>query len=88
MSQQIYVVMGWSGEYSDRREWPVRAYTDESKAKAQVMLLDAMARDLQATKGQYPSFTEEERKALPDPDIQFDYTGTRYFYFTITLVKP
>jgi hypothetical protein len=29
----IYVVFGTTGEYSDRREWTVKAFSEEKKAK-------------------------------------------------------
>lgn len=34
--QEIFVVMATSGEYSDRSEWPVVAYTTIEKAQAKV----------------------------------------------------
>ena len=44
----IYVVMGTCGEYSDRTEWPVAAYTDEGLAKDHVKAATAKARELLA----------------------------------------
>ena len=35
---KIYIVFGWAGEYSDREEWPVAAYSDEKLAQDHVRL--------------------------------------------------
>lgn len=37
----IYVVMGSTGEYSDRTEWPVCAYSDKSEAQTHCQLATA-----------------------------------------------
>ena len=42
---KVYVVMGTSGDYSDRREWVVCAYTDEALAKQHVELAQARSRE-------------------------------------------
>lgn len=44
--QTIYVVYGTCGEYSDRREWTVRAYTSERAAQAKVAALQEAMRAL------------------------------------------
>lgn len=38
--KMVYVVMGETGEYSDRRDWPVCAYVDDEPA-AQAHVLRA-----------------------------------------------
>lgn len=45
---KVCVVMGTSGEYSDRREWVVCAYTDEALAKAHVEAAAARSREIAA----------------------------------------
>lgn len=42
----VYVVMGTTGEYSDRDEWAVCAYTSEDSAKTHVERATARAREL------------------------------------------
>jgi len=92
---KIWVVMGGSGEYSDRREWPVRAYTDMAEVQRQILLLTGKGNELSAERDRlrdevsdrwwdFPS--EEMRKTLPDPFIEFDYTGVSYFYYEVELV--
>jgi hypothetical protein len=43
--KQVYVVMRTQGEYGDRREWPVVAYTKEKKAQQRVVVDTAKARE-------------------------------------------
>ena len=44
----IWLVWGTRGEYSDRDEWPIAAYTDESSAQAAVVALKNTSRALYA----------------------------------------
>jgi len=94
---KIWVVMGGSGEYSDRREWPVRAYADMAEVQRQIVLLTEKGRELSAERDRlresedesarwYDFPSEEMRKTLPDPCIEFDYTGVSYFYYEVDLV--
>ena len=46
MSRRVFIVMRSTGEYSDRRELPVRAFLDQSKAEELVINADAKAREL------------------------------------------
>jgi hypothetical protein len=79
----IYVVMGTTGEYSDRNEWSVIAYFDEAKAKEHVVNADRRAKEIQATR-------EDRYRVEPganefDPNMSMDYTGTDYYYNTVPL---
>lgn len=87
---KIYIVMGTTGEYSDRSEWPVVAYQDEAMAQAHVLAATAEASRIQAALAATDSasrYTEEGRaqyleimKSSPyDPDLYIDYTGTSYY---------
>ena len=49
----IYVVMGTTGEYSDREEWPVRAYFSKHLAEDCINGLNKTAKKLAAMKGEY-----------------------------------
>lgn len=44
MRKSTWVVMATSGDYSDRREWPVLGFTRETKAKDHVAKLTQLAR--------------------------------------------
>lgn len=44
--KQIFLIMGSIGEYSDRREWPVRAFIDELKAGNFLLELSSKSREL------------------------------------------
>jgi hypothetical protein len=91
----IYVVFGQCGEYSDRLEWPVTAYTREEDAKEHVLkateYADAwhkLSRSDEWIDSSIPWDERERREktANPlDPEFQTDYTGTRYSYGKITL---
>lgn len=45
LQPEIWLVGGSSGEYSDRREWIVAAYVEESQAKAWVERMAALGRE-------------------------------------------
>ena len=44
MRKSVWVVMATSGDYSDRREWPVLGFSRETKAKDHVAKLTQLAR--------------------------------------------
>ena len=71
---KIHVVMGTTGEYSDRIEWPVAAYADETMAIAHVVVASAEARKLyEARHG-----ADTALRTAADPNRSIDYTGTPY----------
>lgn len=76
----IYVVMGQTGEYSDRSEWPVMAYTDKPSAEKHAD--DAMmeARRLKADQ-------EYGAKNKYDPNMSMDYTGTDYYVMDVPMTQ-
>lgn len=85
----MYIVMGQTGEYSDRREWPVLAYATEQAAQDKVLELDAWLRS-QGVHMSHPRLVfEEERDALranaPDPGFDTDTWGhgTRYYVMAV-----
>lgn len=81
---KIYIVMGTTGEYSDRTEWPVKAFFNKQKAERLVRLASERAREIFSS---LHSDWYNVRKALSQGDIkneydsnfQIDYTGTLYF---------
>jgi len=48
---KIYIVVGSTGEYSERREWNVCAYKDEDKAATRIEELKALMKTLGAITG-------------------------------------
>lgn len=84
--QCVWIVMGTTGEYSDRSEWPVVACTSEEGAKARVAALDIRMQ-------QMPQEWREDRLAHMDEikahmapldgSFSMDYTGTSYFVYEV-----
>lgn len=82
---QCWIVNAATGEYSDRREWPIMVYTDEAAAKQAVLNLDQLARAL----GIHETSTNFGNE-VGDEIVQrwshvfkcdaIDYTGLRLFY--------
>lgn len=90
----MYIVMGGTGEYSDRVEWPVAAYVNRADAEAAVLRLDAAARlidieyerrvqDHDPLAYQYPP--ADVVAQMEDTSFLRDYTGTHYFIYTAPL---
>jgi len=86
-AEKVHVVMGTAGEYSDCREWPIKAYLDLAAAQAHV---DAATAYLQE---KLPSgyIDYEERAAFcknnpwdPDGDLEC-YSGASYFVHSVKL---
>lgn len=87
--RKIYVVEGSTGEYSDHCEWPVRAFVSEKKAKEFVERVSAEYRKLvnkygNAREARFKMMEKDIKNPL-DPNMQIDYTGTNYNYFSIDL---
>jgi hypothetical protein len=94
---EVHVVFGTSGEYSDRTEWPIAAYLVEAEAKKHVEAATRVAQTIHAEFER--SFTvkpwneqswEEEQawvkahKNPYDPQMELDvYTGTTYYYVSV-----
>ena len=79
---KIFVVNGTTGEYSDRTEWLVAAYTREEDAWKHVEKATEYVQAWRSTHTRY------ETRCPPgpfDPNLQMDYTGTDYTYFEIEL---
>lgn len=84
---EIYVVMGTTGEYSDRSEWSVKAFSDEKKAKKFVREASKIAESIHAA-AEYADnkwLFRREAKSPLDENFDIDYTGTSYFYYTVQL---
>lgn len=79
----IYIVLGSTGEYSDRSEWIVGAFETMEAAETKVADLEMAYRGL--LQGRDPFDVHyEARKAVTeameelDPQFSLDYTGTTW----------
>ena len=80
---KIYIVMGTTGEYSDRIEWPVVAYKDKKLAENHVHNATQTANIIFSN--MQTDFTLGLCKNSYDPKMKMDYTGTYYFIYETTL---
>ena len=86
----IYIVQGYTGEYSDHREWLVLAFFDQVKAQAHVLNLEAELLRLGLKyDGEMPPW--DKRDSLSgemeklDPNFKCDYTGAGYHILSVEL---
>ena len=87
---KVFVVFGMSGEYSDRSEWPVRAYESQAEAQACVDRCNAYAKT--APPDDYTPGAWDRRKQWTslnpdDPSMTCYSGGTEYGLYEIGLVK-
>lgn len=84
--ENIWIVFGSTGEYSDRTEWMVDAWRSEDAAKARVTELEAMLLEsgLQDADDrycdEYEAAIDALRAKMGDPELSIYYTGTRYYF--------
>jgi hypothetical protein len=99
---KVYVVMGQTGEYSDRTEWPVVAYHDEARAKEHATNAGRRAMTLISEHADNAAHWDcracdeaEERNYYAkcwhalneyDPQMISDYNGARYRVFSVEVV--
>jgi len=85
---KIYVVQGSTGEYSDHREWLVKAFKSQEKAQDFVSFLDSKLLELglkYESVYTHEDMEKEEKMMEFDPQFQFDYTGTMYSILEVEL---
>jgi hypothetical protein len=78
--------MGSTGEYSDRIEWPVMAFTSEAAAQAHITALDVRMQQMPQKwrDDRWDHDTEITAYMAPlDPGFRLDYTGTIYLYYEV-----
>lgn len=87
-SEVTHVVFGMTGEYSDRSEWSVYAFSTSEAAEAYVSFLTAKRAELivkitgkTGDDWLLYEFREELQKQMRayDPEFSEDYTGTRWW---------
>lgn len=86
---KIWVVMGTTGEYSDRNDWPVVAFPDKARAEARIVACTQEA-NKRFSESQVPDESNDwssyntDNNVL-DPNMKMDYTGTSYFHYEVEI---
>jgi hypothetical protein len=81
---KLYLVRGTTGEWSDRTEWSVAAFTDKRSALEYMTTLLKEYHSFPQNDRGY-SRDDKERESLEehmmkfDPNFEEDYTGTSWF---------
>jgi len=86
MSIQIYVVMGTTGEYSDRTEWSVGAYQDRARADEHADLATTEAYKICKERPSRYSSPDPDRTNIYDRRMNMSYTGTDYYVIAVDLL--
>jgi hypothetical protein len=79
----VYVVIGTCGEYSDHREWPVRAYNNVEAAEELVVKATVRANEIRANATDQTWYYKIDGANEYDPGMQSDYTGTHYYIWEV-----
>ena len=87
--QNIYLVQGSTGEYSDHMEWNVAAYFDKEQAERHRDLAQTWSKCdfIGGTQLGYEERDEMFHNSPFDPNIRIDYTGVRYYVDVVPLVN-
>lgn len=80
---KIYVVMGVTGYYDDREEWPVVAFAKRN---------DAQIRVLQAKERADEICSQQHKRGVNmvneyDPRMKMEYPGTTYYIMEVDLAE-
>lgn len=85
----VYIVMGDTGEYSDRTEWPVLAFPSEEAAAGLVVKCEDFCREHGILNGDdkiHLSYSARANIKNPhDENMYVDYTGVRYYVMPVRL---
>jgi hypothetical protein len=79
---EMYVVMGTTGEYSDRTEWPIAVYAYEALAKQHVGRATVAGNTSIAESGRYGPHPTTPLLG----EFRSDYTGTSFYYMAVPLL--
>ena len=87
--RKVFVVVGYTGEFSDFNQWTVAAYTNEEDAKRHVLLADGYAREhkIWYDVDDANCFMNSGLVNPFDPDMMLDHTGVRYTYVAAPLFE-
>lgn len=83
----VYVIVGETGEYSDRSVWIVKAFANEENAKEFVIKATEKAKEIYLLDRDL-SWEESEKLIKSneyDPFFKMNYTGTSYYYEEVLL---
>ncbi len=69
---KIFILMGSQGEYSDRTEWPIRAYASKEKAEAELLKADEEERIRRSKRGSRYSFADEDTFYFLYEEVEYD----------------
>jgi hypothetical protein len=89
----MFIVIGTTGEYSDRTEWYVAAYWEESKAKEHALKAKQRTARIVSVFGDEYNAKKARREGDPgaenpfDPCWECDYTGTDYCVVEVPLLE-
>ena len=86
-ASNIYVVVGTTGEYSDRIEWPVIAYHSEVEAEEHVKAASRWLEQNVVPNRPYRPRLPDGVKNPYDPEMELDYTGTKWFIYTVPIAS-
>lgn len=79
---QIYVVIGYTGEYGEYKEWVSKCFIDKQLAKQFKKECQKYSIQLKTlhSKNPHQFWTNESEliKNSPDPFMKIEYTGTNY----------
>lgn len=80
----VALVIGTTGEYSDQRQWVVKAYADSYQASMLVFRLESIVKyHLGPDMDDFDEFDVEKKLLLDlqllDPQASVDYNGVRYY---------
>jgi len=84
----IYVIEDQTGEYSDNRNWLVKAFRSEQQAKDFVEKVSEEYRKLREKYGGvywYHNWDGDKDPNPLDPYMETDYTGTTYCHYSLEL---
>ena len=84
----VTLVIGTTGEYSDAREWVVKAYADSYQASMLVFRLESIVKyHLGPEMDDYNVYESDKQLLLDlqtlDPKASVDYNGVRYYTETV-----
>lgn len=85
---KIYIVMGFTGEYSDAAEWRVVAYTTKEQAEIHIQRINAIIKEY--TKRDYNTQNILQNRIIEeglDSNCRVDYTGVSYNIEEIELFR-
>lgn len=77
----MFIVMGITGEYSDRSEWPVCIYDTEELAQKHAEEAEKQAARMFASASHRWDIVPDDEAKVWDENMNFDYTGTSYFVY-------